>query len=159
MTYKTLWEQKHLDAADLAVIVAGDICEARINVYDYLKYYDNLDVLTGVRFCLLTGSEPSTIFPRDPIELEKIYVENILRKYTFITSTSRWIIRAMLKAVQYPIAQWKNCFRIEYCSLKDITSYTDIHDLMQVLREHLDFENYTRCNLADLPVYDWSDCY
>ena len=150
-----LWDHKDLDASDLAVVLAHDICEQRINVFDYLKYADDLDRLTGVRFCLLTGSKPDTDFPVTLPELEHIFVSNLIEKFPFIKTTDHALIRAFLITVQYPLGQWRNCLHVEHCSLPAVQSYTELEELKQALCEHLSFNTYQPCRLESLPAYDW----
>ena len=155
MKAETLWDLKNLDAADLAVVVAHDICEDRINVFDYLKYTDNYEKLTGVRFCLLSGSDPETNFPDDPSDLEAIYVSNIQNHYTFVKTWTPHLIKCFIKNLQLPLLQWKNHMCVEYCSLLNIKDYNSLEELKFHLSNHLNFKYFIKCDLKTLPLHDW----
>lgn len=51
----SFWYVKNLDPSDLAVAVAGDICEGFVNPWDYLPFYGYWDKLSKTRECLRLG--------------------------------------------------------------------------------------------------------
>ena len=79
--YKTaFWDLDDLDPGDLAVSVAGDLCEQRINPWDYLVYYGYWDRLNLVRVCLLLGYPPEYLADRELDELIE-FIDNSLTVY------------------------------------------------------------------------------
>ncbi len=74
------WELFDLDNTDLAVIVAGDICEGVINFKDYLQYFDHFEYMTLFRFCLLLGYENKELDRKSAKELFALDLFNNLAK-------------------------------------------------------------------------------
>lgn len=56
------WYLPHLDPSDLAVAVAGDICEGFVEPWDYLQFYPDWDRLNRIRQCLRMGLHIEDIY-------------------------------------------------------------------------------------------------
>lgn len=150
--YDEFWYADYRDASDLAVIVAGDMCEKKIDVRDYLKFQDNLDTLTVVRYCLLMGAELSDLEGMNPRQIQE-YSETLLHKiFDFYDGTDHKR-NYLLQLIQYPFARWgPECLWVEHCSV-DLKGMTDIKEMSVKLSNALGFKYFTNSYNLAMPVF------
>lgn len=150
--YDEFWDAHYRDTSDLAVIVAGDICEKHIDIRDYLKYQDDLDTLTVVRFCLLLGAEPNVLDKMTPKQIQE-YVDVLLHKKFNFYDDSEHSRRFLLQLIQYPFARWgPRCLWVESCSV-DLKGMADIKAISEKLSAALGFKYFTDSRYLCWPIF------
>ena len=137
-----IWDMHGLDSSDLAVIMACDLSERYINPCDYLKYIDDFEHLTLVRFCLLLHAKPDDLAGLSNSELYDLRDKLLKKTFNFFNPDNERQRRFLLQVIQKPIAKWGiNCLHVEHCSCKVCM---DMKVMREALKEHIGFEIYRR---------------
>ncbi len=148
----SFWNCEYQDNTDLAVIIAGDICEGCVNVYDYLIYRDNLLRLTWARYCLLLHASRESVAFKTTRELKEYTDKLLVGRYGEDVMTNMRLRVFILQAIQLPFSQWgAGCLEVEHCTLDSIPD--SIHELSELLKRHLDFDRYD--SFTSLPLRLW----
>lgn len=154
MEYKNFWDASWRDNTDLAVIVAGDMCERLIDIRDYLQFYDNLDLLTLMRQCLLLDADIKDIQHLPWQQVIDLRTELLQRRYDFFKSGDEEQQNYLLQLIQYPFARWgPGCLCTEFSSI-NLKGMTDIPTIASVLQNKLNFEYFTPSLMCDPRIYE-----
>lgn len=137
---KDIWSLYGLDNSDLAVIMACDLSEKVIDPCEYLKYVDDFERMTLVRFCLLLHAHPKDLVGLSKDELYDLRDKLLKQLFNFFDPNNEKKRRFLLQVIQKPIAKWGiGCLHIERCTC----NVCDNMEIMrEALKEHLGFEIY-----------------
>lgn len=136
------WDTEYQDVSDLAVVVAGDICEQRINPEDYLKFMDDLEHLSILRLALLAGFHISQLDMLSSEEIDALLRTHFYMRFPGLESRPNMYL-SLLKLLVLPFGRWSsNILTVEYSSLS-VEDYFSVN-LKDILMRELEFNLFDR---------------
>ena len=153
MPCDSFWDEPFRDNTDLTVIVAGDICEQRIDIRDYLKYLPDLNKVTIIRQCLLLGADIEkldTMTMQQLLGLREVRLHEIFNFYEMGNTSRR---NYLLQVIQQPFARWgPGCLCIETYTT-NLMGKTDIVEIANIVRSALKFKYFTSSSDCMQPIF------
>lgn len=137
------WDLPDLDPTDLAVAVAGDLCERRINPYDYIPYCGAWNRLNLIRPCLALGREIDEIRDLNDSQLLKLIDSDLAAKvpeHVIGDARSRAYYLKTRCFLPFAACNPHDCLEVNHTTMFPFPE--DLDELANKLMIHFDFYQY-----------------
>lgn len=139
------WDLPDLDPTDLAVAVAGDICEGRIEPYDYIPYCGAWDRLNLVRQSLALGRDISELTDLNDSQLLELIDSDLTKRVPeHVPGDPRSRAYYLKTRFFMPFAACnpRDCLGVNHTTMFPFPD--DPKELIDKLMVHFDFYRYQR---------------
>ncbi len=103
MFTETFWEAPYRNPSDLAVIMAGDICENHFNIYDYLNFGPSLDRICAARYCIMARANLADIANLNTDELYECYYKLLSERFPWLNIANPKAYSWISQVLQLPL--------------------------------------------------------